>query len=300
MMAPMAARPRLLRHPLPLAAAAAIAAALALAASCVTFGPPSTENAFDGRPAPGSRQVELAGGRRLHVEETGLEGGPLVLFVHGTPGSWNDFAYVMADEKLARRARLVSVDRLGWGASSNGVEPSLEVQATALEKVLEGYPAGLPAIVVGHSLGGPIAARLAMDAPELVGGLLLVAPAIDPGLERTTWYQAVARWPWVRPLLPDMLVRADDEIRPLRDELVDMLPRWHELTLPITLLQGDDDALVPPANADFAERVVTRAPLEVERVPDQGHLIPWQRPDLITDALLDLLERRDAAPGPAA
>ncbi|MEZ5331431.1 MAG: alpha/beta hydrolase [Thermoanaerobaculia bacterium] len=275
-----------------LAVAAVVGAGLALAASCVTFGPPSTESAFEGRPAA----WQCRGGRREAGARrgNGLEDGPVVLFVHGTPGSWNDFAYVMADPALASRARLLSVDRLGWGASSERIEPSLEAQAAALRSVLEGRSAGMPAIVVGHSLGGPIAARLAMDAPELVGGLLLVAPSIDPELERTTWYQAVARWPWVRPLLPDMLARADDEIRPLHGELERMLPRWSELTLPVTLIQGEDDGLVPPANADFAERVVTHAPLAVERVPDQGHLIPWERPDLIRDALLAMLAHRSA------
>ena len=56
------------------------------------------------------------------------------------------------------------------------------------------------------------------------------------------------------------------------------------------MLQGEDDALVPAANADFAARVITAAPLSIQRVSDQGHLIPWQRPELVTELLLHVLE----------
>src|SRR3546814_16092495 len=51
---------------------------------------------------------------------------------------------------------------------------------------------GAPAIVVGHSLGGPIAAKLAMDYPDRVRGLLLLAPSVAPALEAPRWYQRLA------------------------------------------------------------------------------------------------------------
>lgn len=297
-MTPSALRRRLV---LLAAALALLLAAVALVGACVSFGPPSPEEAFRGRPRPESRVVALPGGRRLHVEATGPDDGRLVLFVHGTPGSWNDFAHVMADPVLASRARLVSIDRPGWGGSSERLEPALADQASALAELLKRRASGLPAIVVGFSLGGPIAARLAMDDPRLVAGLVLVSPSIDPELEGTTWYQAIGRWPLVHRLLPDALARADEELRPLAGELRRLLPRWSEITVPVTVLQGDDDALVDPASADFAERVLTRAPVTVERIPDQGHLIPWERPELIATAVLDLLERpvgRGAAAAP--
>lgn len=274
----------------------ALAGILALAATglcCVSFGPPSTAQAFAGRPAPRAGSYEDADGRTVATGECGDPSGRLVLFVHGSPGVWRDFAYVMADPVLAERALLVSVDRPGWGGSAaGGLETSLADQARALRAVLEAHPENLPAVVVGHSLGGPVAARLAMDAPELVGALVLVAGSIDPELEKTTWYQALGRTWLVRPLVPEMLERADAEIRPLRRELEEMLPRWAELTLPVYVLQGDEDALVPPANADFAARVVTHAPLSIERIPGQGHLIPWQKPERIVATVLRALDGR--------
>jgi len=257
---------------------------------CVSFGPPSVEKAFAGRPAPVERGYALPGGGTLATGESGNPDGPLVLFVHGSPGSWSDFAYVMADAELAARALLISVDRPGWGGSAGtGLVSSMEAQARALRSVLEAHPQNLPAVVVGHSLGGPVAARLAMDAPRLVRALVLVAGSIDPEQERTTWYQALGRTWLVHPIVPEILTRADDEIRPLRGELERMLPLWADLHVPVFVLQGEDDALVPPANADFAERVLVHAPRSVERIPDQGHLIPWERPERIVATVLRAL-----------
>lgn len=273
----------------------ALVVAAGVVVACVSFGPPSVAKAFAGRPVPVERKIETEGGA-VHAAETGNPEGPLVLFVHGTPGAWRDFSYVMADAELAGRAQLVSVDRLGWGGSAeSGLVTSLAAQAAAQRTVLAAYPANLPAVVVGHSLGGPVAARLALDAPELVGALVLVAASIDPELEETTWYQSLGRTWLIRPLVPDMLARADDEIRPLKGELEALLPLWSTLCMPVFVLHGEADALVPVANADFAVRVVTDAPLTLERIRDQGHLIPWERPDRIVALVqraLDLLPER--------
>lgn len=268
-----------------------LAASLLPLTACASFGPPSTADAFAGQPAPTHSSYTVADGRRLATAATGNSDGPLVLFVHGTPGSWDSFAQVMANAPLAERAWLVSVDRIGWGGSTAaGLETSLEGQARALQAVLAAHPEKLPAIVVGHSLGGPIAAQLAMDAPKDVGGLVLVAASIDPALEKTTWYQAIGRWRLVRWAVPEALVRADEEIKPLKSELEAMRRRWGELRMPVTVIQGEKDRLVPAANADFAQRVLTQAPVIMERIADLGHLIPWHRPELIAAAILRQIE----------
>jgi len=272
-----------------------LAATAAAIAGCGSFGPPDMSRAFAGRPAPLERRLELPGGRALRTFETGRADGPLVLFVHGSPGAWNDFAYVMADPRLAARARLVSVDRLGWGGSAaGGLEARLREQAAALAELLRATAPG-PAVVVGHSYGGPVAAQLALDAPERVAALVLVAASVDPALEGTLWWQDLGRTVLVRALLPDVLRLADDEIAPLRAELEQLEPRWSQLRAPVFVLQGLDDALVPPANADFVERVATNAALVVERIPDQGHLIPWERPADLVELISRALDAADAA-----
>jgi pimeloyl-ACP methyl ester carboxylesterase len=266
------------------ALAAACAAALP---GCMPGGPPKPVQAFAGRPPPEFHTYPLPDGRKIFAAETGNPAGPLVLFIHGTPGGWHDFAKVMARPDLAAATWMIAVDRPGWGRSAaGGLEPSLVAQAAALRAVLEAHPKNLPAIVVGWSLGGPIAVRVAMDSPELVEALVIVAGSIDPAQEKVLWYQFIARLPGMYFFIPKMLVRADLEIIPLKGELVEMLPRWGEIKIPVTVIQGDNDDLVPPENADFAKRELTHAQLTVVRVPNQGHLIPWQRPELMAQAIL--------------
>lgn len=220
-----------------------------------------------------------------------------VLFVHGTPGTWEAFRGYLSDPELAARARLIAVDRPGFGRSGRGrAVPSLESQSAALAAVLEaaGSP---PAVVVGHSLGGPIAARLAVDRPELVAGLVLVAPSIDPALERWRWFNVAASWRVIQWLLPVDWVTSNRELAPLAGELERLRPLWSRIQAPVVVVQGGRDELVPAANADFAERVLAGARLEVRRYPEDGHFILWQRPETVREPILDLLDRAPRGPG---
>ncbi|HEV7670812.1 MAG TPA: alpha/beta hydrolase [Thermoanaerobaculia bacterium] len=257
---------------------------------CVSFGPPDNSKAFIGRTPPSFHSYQVLG-REVFAAEIGPKDAPPVLYIHGSPGSWDDATDLMIDPQLVERVRLIAVDRPGFGKSGYGqLETSLARQAAMLAGVLAQAAPGRPAIVVGHSLGGPVAARLAMDDPGSVAGLVLVAGSIDPALEKTTWYQKAARWPVVRSIVPKILQLANDEIRPLKGELQKMMPLWSGIHMPVEVIQGDGDALVPPANADFAQRMLTGASVHMMRIPKQGHLIPWERPDLIRDAILRLLD----------
>ncbi len=228
--------------------------------------------------------------REIHFVVSGLEEGPQVLFLHGSPGSWRAFRSYLEDPDLAARARLISLDRPGFGSSGRGqVEVSLPRHAGAAAAVLEAL-GGRRAIVVGHSYGGPVAAQLAVDRPDLVAALVLVAPSIDPGLEELRWFNRVASSALAERLLPRDLVTSNREILPLAGELAALSPRWGEIRAPVIVIQGQRDRLVHPGNADFAERVLTGAPLRVKRLPSVGHLIPWTRPATIKGPLLQLLD----------
>jgi pimeloyl-ACP methyl ester carboxylesterase len=107
-----------------------------------------------------------------------------------------------------------------------------------------------------------------MDYPQLVGSLILVAPSVDPALEPKEWYRKVGDFLLVRPLLPAEIDVSNQEILPLRGELTRMLPGWKTLTLPITVIQGEKDQLVPAANADFVKRSAVNAPVRVVMIPE--------------------------------
>lgn len=227
-------------------------------------------------------------GHPLRYAVAGRKGAPLIVFIHGSPGGWSAWAAYLQDAELLERARLVAVDRPGYGGSEAGVpEPSLAVQAQRIAAAIRAE--GGPAVLVGHSLGGPVACQIALDDPALVRSLLLLAPSIDPAQEKTKWFQVPAEWGWVRACLPKELDVCNQEILPLKGQLESLLPRWAGLQAPVQLIQGLDDGLVPPANADFAERVMPKARLKVLRLPGMNHFIPWKRYDLVKQALLDAL-----------
>jgi len=216
---------------------------------------------------------------------------PLVVFVHGSPGDWTDFVNQLADPELRQAARLVSMDRPGYGGSDFGdPEASLRRHAAAVVAVVDHF--GAPsqgAVLVGHSMGGPIVARVAMDSGERVAAVVSVAGSADPSLEPTHWYQEVAAWSWVRPLLPAMLDVCNQELLPHRAELRAMADRWSSIRCPVFVVQGGEDVLVPAANADF---IAARVPSDLLRMrvdPSMNHFVPWSHPERMRDAILDAL-----------
>ena len=226
----------------------------------------------------------------IHYATIGADTLPTVLFIHGSPGTWDAFISFFADSTLYTRARLISVDRPGFGKSGKGTpEPSMQKQAAYLAPLLRlGRSAEKP-ILVGHSLGGPVAVRLAIDYPAEIGGLILVAPSVDPELEKEEWYRPLGAAVPFRWLLPAELDVSNREIMPLKGELEKMVPLWAGIRKPVTIIQGEDDPLVPPGNAAFANRMLVNAPVTVQMIPDMNHFIPWSRPDLIHDAILKQL-----------
>ncbi len=225
----------------------------------------------------------------IHYVAAGQRNAPLVVLIHGTPGSWHAYADFLTDELLRSKAYLVAVDRPGFGKSNPGdIVTSLEQQAAFLQPIIERESIDRRAILVGHSLGAPIAARLAMDYPQNVSGLVLVAPSLDPELEKPRWYNHLAASILINWAVPEELALANREIMPLSAELAQMLPRWSRIQIPVIVVQGEEDELVSPANADFASRMLNDH-VSVERVADQGHFILWNRPGLIRDQILALL-----------
>ncbi len=275
-----------------LRAGLAALAAASLCGGCVAQKerPPITVVTTPERTYPVEQGFADSGdGRRIHYAAVGDGERRAVVFVHGTPGSWRAFEGYLARPELASRARLVAVDRLGFGQSEPGeVESSLEKQAASLVPLLRSLAGAGRPILVGHSYGGPVIARIAMDHPELAGGLVMVAPSIDPGLEKLRWYNQVASWRLLNWALPREWLVSNREILPLKKELAAMQGGWDKIRCPTIVIQGDADELVPPANADFAERMLPGR-VTVRRIPGAGHFVLWQDPRLTAEAVLSLL-----------
>lgn len=229
-------------------------------------------------------------GQPVHYVEAGDSDKPVVLLVHGSPGLWDNFLGIMSNASLLDSVRVISVTRPGYGLSGSGeYEPSLEKQAAALLRVLDHRSPEEPAVLVGHSYGGPVVARMAMDAPDRVSGLILAAASIDPDLEKTKWFQIPAAVPPISWLMPDDLLVCNLEILALKDELERMMPLWKHIRQPVTVIHGDLDDLVPVGNAAFAERMLVNAPVRMMRYPEMNHFVIWTHQKLVIDAIMDLM-----------
>jgi pimeloyl-ACP methyl ester carboxylesterase len=115
--------------------------------------------------------IQTRAGRVAYLESGS---GPTVLLLHATLHDRHDFDPIV--ETLAKRYRTIAVDWPGHGDSDPvdaAVEPGARLFADVLEEVVDGL--GLSrAVLIGNSVGGFAAARLAINRPERVAGLVLV------------------------------------------------------------------------------------------------------------------------------
>ncbi|WP_421764627.1 alpha/beta fold hydrolase [Ekhidna sp.] len=231
-------------------------------------------------------------GRNMHYAYVDQKQGLMLVFVHGSPGSWNAFIDFFKVDSLLSKYDMLAVDRPGFGSSGFGVaEPSLKVQAYQINEVLKQFP-DKKKILIGHSLGGPIIARMAMDNPKRYEGLIMVAPSIDPEMEEDEWYRSIINTEVGAYITPKEFEVSNDEILPLKDELAYMLPLWSKIATPTIVIQGTDDSLVPKENADFAKKMLADSILEVVMLEGVNHFIPWSHPEEIAKAIRLLADRQ--------
>jgi pimeloyl-ACP methyl ester carboxylesterase len=273
-------------------------------------------------PGFAERFLEARGGRLRYL--VAGEGEPLLL-VHGLGGAAANWL-VLAPLLLPERRVLVP-DLPGHGGSSPlPASPSLNAYADRLASLLEREGA-TPAAVVGHSLGGAIALRLAIRRREAVAALVLAGAAgissatrnaryaltitgiLKPGRKIAPHRRRVAssallkrlvfgRWGASDPpALPPELVEAflagparhTDTVSAAK-ALVrdDVRVDLERVACPTLVLWGARDNQLPVADAfEYARRL--RAPLRV--IADCGHLLIGERPEACADAITGFLSR---------
>jgi len=214
---------------------------------------------------------------------------PNVVFIHGAPGSLSDYSAFFKDEKLFRKANLISIDRLGYGNSEFGSsETSIEVQAEAIHSMLEKVCASKP-ILVAHSYGGPIAVKMAMDYPKEYQSLILLAPALDPSNEKKITLAKLPAIKSIRWLIPPALSVASDEKMTHVDELKKMRGFYRQINVPVCHIHGTEDSLVPFENLSFSMQHIDPSVLETITLEQADHFLPWSHYDLIRNKILDQL-----------
>lgn len=143
--------------------------------------------------------VSLEGGR-VHAVVQGQ--GPDLVLIHGANGNARDFTFDLA-ARMAQDFRVIALDRPGFGHSDafGGPESPLD-QAKILRAAVDRLGVARP-IVLGHSYGGAVAMAWALQAPDDVAGLTLLAPAVYPWPgELGLWYQLSSSWLGQNVVLP--------------------------------------------------------------------------------------------------
>ena len=232
------------------------------------------------------------GNKEIHyISNNGRPELPILLMVHGSPGALNAYDEYLKDPLLYDNFNLISVDRSGFGYSNFGIaESSLNTQSGLIAKILEQFP-NQKKILAGHSMGGPILSNLAIEHPELVDGLVLIAPSISPDLEPSNAWRKFINFPLLRWFTPPALRVCNQEIIPLKVELEQMKNSWAEIDIPVTIVQGELDRLVPKGNALYAKASMPdNSAVKINMVNGGNHFILWSEIPLIRNEILAMLE----------
>jgi 4,5:9,10-diseco-3-hydroxy-5,9,17-trioxoandrosta-1(10),2-diene-4-oate hydrolase len=268
------------------------------------------------------------GKRSIHYVEAGI--GPVLLLLHGGgPGASGASNYSRNIEALASRFRVIVPDMPGYGRSTKGIsgtDPFGDL-ATSMHGLLDALRIER-AHVVGNSLGGACALRMALDRPERVGRLVLMGPGgVDTtrslptaGLKCLLDYYAgdgpslAKLTTFIRDYLvydgrtvPESLIREryessiDPEViaaPPLRRprglpnfRALDLTRdrRLGTLEIPTLVLWGTDDKVNRPRGGRSLQRRMPNCDLYL--FSRTGHWVQWERADEFNSVVTTFLSR---------
>lgn len=225
----------------------------------------------------------------IHGVKVGAATDNIILYIHGSPGSWTAWAEYLRDNDLRQNTTMIAIDRPAFGRSNFGQTAiSLEDQAEAIYKTVQTIaPNSSRITLVGHSYGGPVALRLAVDYPNFAKSIVLLAPAISPDITNPRWYNHVAKWWLVQKILPRSLTHSNREMIPLNSELKLIEPLLKNVNADVFVVQGAKDKLVNVGNAAFAKEALIHSDVSINILPDAGHFIPWEYYDVTKQTILD-------------
>ena len=248
-------------------------------------------------------------GIKVRYSRQGSPDGKTVVLLHGFGGDLDNWLFNMGP--LAAAADVVALDLPGHGQSAVTMPaPSVEALAGFVSAFLDELGVER-AHLVGHSLGAAVAAQLALDQPERVAGLVLVAPAgfgPEINMDYIDGFVGAAGKKDLKPVLAQLF--ADESL--VTRSLVDGVLRYKRLDgvgdllaalangvfpdgrqaaqpglhldpgrVPVTAVWGSDDQVIPVAHADAVPDGATVVVLE-----KAGHMVQMERAGEVNELLV--------------
>ncbi len=271
-------------------------------------------------PLPEGIIRDVAGAKVHYIDEGS---GPPVVLIHGFAGSTFSWRFVIPD--LAKAHRVIAIDLPGFGFSDRGpgVDYSQTGQAERLVALLDLL--GIQrATLIGHSMGGAIAQRVAASHPERVERLILVA-AVSAAQPRDVARRGRPAGPMFalvgvaqrspramyavgRRALPRMVHDAEYATEEVMRGYIDPLlipgtvaavrkmtaaageeapAALSGISAPTLVLSGASDRMIPPEQGlELAEAIPGARYLVI---PEAGHLLAEERPEAFLEEVLAFL-----------
>jgi 2-hydroxy-6-oxo-6-(2'-carboxyphenyl)-hexa-2,4-dienoate hydrolase len=256
-------------------------------------------------------------GVRLRTVRAG-SGTPTLVLLHGYGESLTTWRSVL--DRLAERHRVVALDLPGAGASDKPDVPyTLEALTGRLSRFLDRWTTG-PVVIVGHSMGGALAASLALERPDRIVRVVLIAPAgyrvglggitesMTPGRARTIGKYLALR-SFITPihdpawlLEPDSLRGYDQAGDPAYSraaarvleefDFEGLRDRFREIRQPTLLIWGGLDPVVPFTVGDTLSRTIPC--VRFVPLPKAFHRPQAEVPDTVVATLNAFLEANPA------
>ncbi len=214
---------------------------------------------------------------------------PLLVLIHGAPGRWYSSLNLFDDATLLQKFYIVSMDRMGYGKSNNKegitfIDAQVNAIATLINKVNYTHQ---KVTIVGRSYGTPIAARIAMENPNNINKLFLLAPCIDPKKEKYYWFTYVNKIGIINTLLPNDLNTTSEEKFAHTNELRKIKNDWYKIIAPTYVVQGRKDWIADTANAYFAKQNLVNATSKIYLLDNAGHNVTYSHFELIKQLILE-------------
>lgn len=223
--------------------------------------------------------------------------------IHGLSGSSRWWSRNI--EALAAKHLVAAVDLVGFGRNRRffgtpAVLPPFSEVTALLARWLETF--GEPVHLIGHSMGGQIATRLAAERPDLVRSLVLVdATGMPFHLDPRPHVRPLPKPPYggpgiLRVLVPDFLRAgpASVTVAGTRVMLGDMRRSMRAIRVPTLLVWGENDPLVPLPFGQAMQQEIEGSRLAV--IPRAAHVPMWESPDEFNRVALEFLGEVERGP----